>query len=77
MIFPDGDHSAGAVYRKIQSALRKLSECGVIVLHDVCPDGKPLWEGQAPILGPGSAVGRFEAEQSRFWVVTILTPCSS
>ncbi len=71
MIFLDGDHSAQAVYQEIPLALRKLSGGGVIVLHDVFPDAKPLWSGQAPLLGPWSAISRFQAEQAPFHVVPL------
>lgn len=57
-IFLDGDHSAATVYRELPTALARLSDGGVIMLHDYFPDGRPLWPGDAVIPGPHLAVRR-------------------
>lgn len=71
LIFLDGDHSAKAVYGEIPLALKRLNPGGVIVLHDFFPNGRPLWEGQAPILGSWLATARFQAEKAGFEVVPL------
>ncbi len=65
MIFLDGDNSVEAVYRENTLALTKLNDGGVIILHNVYPEGKSIWEEQVPILGPWPAVARFKRNMHR------------
>ncbi len=62
LIFLDGDHSAGAVYRELCAALRILNPGGSILLHDFFPDGEPLWSNGSVIAGPWRAVSRLRRE---------------
>lgn len=56
-IFLDGDHTDLVVYEEIPIAMERLSDSGVILLHDYFPDGQPLWEtNKKAILGPFTAV---------------------
>jgi predicted O-methyltransferase YrrM len=61
-IFLDGDHSATAVYQEVQLSLNKLSENGMILLHDYFPDMKPLWSNGNIIKGPYLAVKKLQSE---------------
>ena len=50
LVFIDGDHRAEQVYGEVQSAIKHLSEDGVICLHDCCPFNEEMQETpQAPI----------------------------
>jgi predicted O-methyltransferase YrrM len=61
-IFLDGDHKAAAVYKEVAAALKILSPGGVILLHDVFPDGKPLYPDNNIIHGPWQAALRIHKE---------------
>jgi predicted O-methyltransferase YrrM len=61
-IFLDGDHSAPSVYNEIAAALNVLSPGGVILLHDVFPNGKPLYPDNNIIHGPWQAAARIQKE---------------
>ncbi len=77
-IFLDGDHSSTAVYREIPLALERLSEGGIILLHDFFPSLEPLWPEeqvkdsiihQSVISGPFLACQRFEREKAGLCVL--------
>lgn len=61
-IFLDGDHKASAVYREISTALKILAPGGVILLHDVFPNGRPLYPDNNVIHGPWEAAARIHRE---------------
>ena len=62
LIFLDGDHAAGTVYREIPAALTLLNERGVILLHDYFPGLEPLWPDVPVIPGPFLATERLATE---------------
>jgi predicted O-methyltransferase YrrM len=62
LVFLDGDHSAVTVYQEIPAALNRLSNSGVIVLHDYFPAGRPLWSDGRVEQGPWLAVRRLQCE---------------
>jgi predicted O-methyltransferase YrrM len=62
LVFLDGDHSAVTVYREIPAAINRLTDDGVIVLHDYFPGGRPLWSDGRVEQGPWLAVQRLRAE---------------
>ncbi len=73
LIFLDGDHSAAAVYGEIPLAVKRLSQDGVILLHDYFPELEPLWPEDrvgktmnhlAVIPGPFLAVQRLMREDA-------------
>lgn len=68
LVFLDGNHAAPFVYQEIPLALSLLANGGMVVLHDYFPGGKPLWPGNAPIVGPWEAVERFAREGCGFSV---------
>lgn len=75
-IFLDGDHAAKAVYQEVPLALKRLSENGVILLHDFFPNLEPLWPDesfgglyQTVVPGPFIAIQRFEREEVDFAVI--------
>lgn len=61
-IFLDGDHKASAVYKEVAAALRLLSPGGVILLHDLFPNGRPLYPDNNIIHGPWEAAARIQRE---------------
>lgn len=61
-IFLDGDHKASAVYKEIAAALDILAPGGIILLHDVFPDGKALYPDKNVIHGPWQAAARIHRE---------------
>ena len=71
LIFLDGDHGAGTVYRELPAALRLLNPGGVILLHDYFPDGKPLWSHKGALMGPFVAIRRLLAEGADFTVLSL------
>jgi len=71
LIFLDGDHGAGTVYRELPAALRLLNPGGVILLHDYFPDGKPLWPHKGALMGPFVAIRRLLAEGAGFTVLPL------
>ncbi|MGE3600170.1 MAG: O-methyltransferase [Dehalococcoidia bacterium] len=68
LIFLDGLHEASMLYREIPLALRALAPGGLVLLHDVFPDLKPLWPNGAAIPGPWLALERFLGEGAGFRV---------
>jgi predicted O-methyltransferase YrrM len=62
LIFLDGDHAPGRVYREVPAALKLLNPGGYILLHDYFPNARPLWENGAVVPGPFQAVQRFQRE---------------
>jgi predicted O-methyltransferase YrrM len=66
LVFLDGDHSAGTVYREVSAALRALSRGGYIILHDYYPTGVKA-KGDT-IIGPQIAMERIRRETSRIMV---------
>ncbi len=71
MIFLDGDHAAAAVYQEVSLALKHLSQDGIIILHDYCPHGRPLFDGERVISGPYLGMRRLIAENPRVKVVPL------
>ena len=58
LIFLDGLHRASTVYREIPASLERLSDGGIIVLHDYYPECKPLSSAQLPSgVKPGPYLG--------------------
>ena len=64
LIFLDGAHEADVVYREIPLALGLLKPGGVILLHDVFPNLKPLWADGKVIPGPWLAIERLKRESA-------------
>lgn len=62
LIFLDGEHAAGQVYREVPLALDLLADGGLILLHDYFPGGRPLWANRHVVPGPYQAVERLRAE---------------
>ena len=62
LIFLDGDHSAGTVYRELAAACVVLRPGGCIVLHDYFSDNRPLFANDPAISGPYLAVERLREE---------------
>lgn len=58
LIFLDGDHRAGPVYREIVTALSRLNDNGVLLMHDVYPKGRALYSDSNVIFGPWAAIKR-------------------
>lgn len=71
LVLLDGNHAAPFVYEEIPLALSILAPGGMIILHDYFPEGKPLWAGNAPIVGPWRAVDRFRREGCGFAVLPL------
>lgn len=71
MIFLDGDHAASAVYCEVSAALKKLSNEGIIILHDYFPNGKALFAGSPPLYGPYLGMRRVMNEDPRVKVVPL------
>ena len=61
-IFLDGSHRTRVVYREIPLALRALRPNGCLLLHDYCPDMKPVWRDGKVLPGPWLAVERLRRE---------------
>ena len=61
-IFLDVDHTAAAVYKEVAAALKILAPGGIILLHDVFPNGKPLYPDNNIIHGPWQAALRIQKE---------------
>lgn len=61
-VFLDGSHRAPAVYREIPAAIRALAPGGLVVMHDVFPDGQALWPGSRPGAGPWQAASRLVSD---------------
>lgn len=62
-VFLDGNHEAAYVYYEVAQTLKILRPGGLILLHDFCPGGVPLWEGaKRTIPGPYVAVERILRE---------------
>lgn len=70
-IFLDGDHSARSVYQEISAALALLKVGGVILLHDYCPAGKPLYPEDSTIFGPFYALERIRTENQSINVLPL------
>lgn len=82
LIFLDGHHGADFVYREIPLALKRLSENGMILLHDFFPDLEPLWpteacddtmQHEAIVPGPFLAVQRLIREGANVEVTPFST----
>lgn len=71
MIFLGGDDSAVAVYSGVSAALRRLSQDGIIILHDYYPDGKSLFPGEPPVYGPYLGMRRVMMEHKGVHVVPL------
>jgi predicted O-methyltransferase YrrM len=70
-IFLDGDHGAATVYREIPAALRRLAPGGVVLLHDVFPDLRPIWRDGRVLPGPWLAAERLLREGANFEVLAL------
>jgi predicted O-methyltransferase YrrM len=68
LIFLDGDHRERRVCQEIPLALRRLTEGGIILLHDYFPDEKPLWSNNRVVPGPYRATQRLLRQGARFVV---------
>ena len=55
-IFLDGPHSEDYVFKEVPRALDHLKKNGILLLHDYYPEGKSLYKGKNPILGPYNAI---------------------
>jgi predicted O-methyltransferase YrrM len=64
LIFLDGLHEGQQLYRELPPALKRLNRNGLILLHDVFPDLRPLWPDGNVIAGPWLAVARYEQERA-------------
>jgi len=62
LIFLDGAHEADVVYREVPLALGLLKPGGIILMHDVFPNLKPLWSDGKVIPGPWLAIDRLRRE---------------
>jgi predicted O-methyltransferase YrrM len=62
LIFLDGDHAPGAVYREIAAALRRLRPGGTIVLHDYYPENRVPRADVELVPGPWQAGRRIMRE---------------
>lgn len=71
LIFLDGDHGEGTVYREVPAALRLLNPGGMILLHDYFPEGKPLWSHKDALKGPYVALRRLLDEGARMTVLPL------
>jgi predicted O-methyltransferase YrrM len=52
LIFLDGDHTAQGVYQELVLALPALSQNGIIVMHDIYPNARPLFPNGDVLSGP-------------------------
>ncbi|MEL7028705.1 MAG: class I SAM-dependent methyltransferase, partial [Pseudomonadota bacterium] len=50
-VFIDGSHNAANVYPDVTGVLERLTPGGVVLLHDYCPGGRPIWSGEPAIPG--------------------------
>ncbi len=73
LIFLDGDHAAGTVYRELAAAFRALRPGGYVLLHDYYPQNRPLFSHYPPISGPFLAVKRLCDEGADFSVLPLGT----
>jgi predicted O-methyltransferase YrrM len=64
LIFLDGLHEGQQLYRELPPALRRLNRNGLILLHDVFPELKPLWPDGNVIPGPWNAIDRYAQERA-------------
>jgi predicted O-methyltransferase YrrM len=71
LIFLDGLHEGQQLYRELPLALRRLNPAGMILLHDVFPDHKPLWPDGNVISGPWHAVERYSQEKAPIKVLPL------
>jgi len=71
LIFLDGDHTAGTVYREVPAALGALRPGGSIVLHDYYPENRPLFPHDQAIAGPFLAVERLRREGAELAVLPL------
>ena len=71
MIFLDGDTAAASVYQEVSLALKHLSQDGIIILHNYCPHGRSLFEGERVVSGPYLGMRRLVAENPRVKVVPL------
>lgn len=70
-IFLDGSHDAEVVYREVPLALKVLSPGGVLLLHDVFPNLRPLWADRVVIPGPWLALKRLQDEGAKFRITPL------
>ncbi len=71
LVFLDGDHTAAAVYQEVAAASRVLAPGGWILLHDVYPQGRPLFRDGKVIPGPWRALERHGREDPRVTVLPL------
>lgn len=68
LIFLDGGHEASTVYQEVPAALKLLNPGGLILLHDIYPDQRPLWSDGFVVPGPWLAIERFKKEGAKVTV---------
>jgi len=68
LIFLDGGHEASTVYQEVPAALKLLNPGGLILLHDIYPDQRPLWSDGLVVPGPWLAIERFKKEGAKVTV---------
>lgn len=66
LIFVDGDHGAGLVYRELPRVLAALEPGGHVLLHDYNDDIHAMWPYGSVIPGPAIACRRLRYEGARF-----------
>lgn len=69
LVFVDGDHGAGLVYRELPRVLAALEPGGHVLLHDYNDDIHALWPYGSVIPGPAVACRRLINEGAGFEVL--------
>ena len=70
-VFLDGDHAASTVYQELGAALPLIHRESVVLLHDYCPDAKPLHVHCATEAGPFFALKRVRNENPEIEVLPL------
>lgn len=71
LVFLDGLHTAGQVYREIPLAINVLRKGGTVLLHDYFSHGRKLWKEEAVIEGPWLACRALQRAGLRFRVTPL------
>jgi len=71
LIFLDGAHEADVVYEEVPLACSLLKPGGLILLHDMFPDLRPLWSDGKVIPGPWLAIERLRREGAALQVTPL------
>ncbi len=61
-IFLDGSHDQAVVEREIALLHRAMAPGAFVLMHDVFPEGRPLWTDGKVITGPWAAVQRLRTQ---------------